>query len=571
VARKALALLLFLAAAPLAAVDYYVIANGVGQGTKDGLSLANATFWPCGSSLTIPKAPNTGIRGIAVGASGTRDDHIYVVGSGTVSNGLRSNLTRGTTGGGIYCGLSPAWSGSAAHPIIISALNYIPYTDTDTLFYAGTNRAANAWTFDGRNYITIYGIAFEGDIGNGGMNADGNRDTIAGGGGSHNVVKQFAAWSHNTTMNMQVIGLGQTTLFSTFEDGAVWGYAKKLQQNYGSTGGNCGQHLSRRMYYDYDFSADADPKEALNINYSSACNRAETVVIHWHGTDTTYNGIRWANGTSGLTPGPYTSGLTGSQYYIVRNGWNCVWPGNQPPPRPCPTPPPLIGTPAIRSNGELYNVAGGSWSPFYLNSNVNVNPTHIKQQVLGLLTIGLPTDELTGLASGFYVLAAVDATIRDVVSMYPVGNSATSMKFLNCQPTANCDAWVPSDTLHYGNSADRLTTVGASGTITIGTKWTGVVTHTRSLSSCAGVDCYESLAGNGADLCTEWQDGVKTSQKMWPWKMNEFIRRWSILSGHDAIDVNRVVQTALGSFVSNCTDVPIAPTPTPTLTPAPEM
>lgn len=73
----------------------------------------------------------------------------------------------------------------------------------------------------------------------------------------------------------------------------------------------------------------------------------------------------------------------------------------------------------------------------------------------------------------------------------------------------------------------------------------------------------------GANLCYRYQDGVRTTQPLWPWPMNQRIADALQQAGRSPIDVTATVQSLFGAIPSQCYGAG-APAPAPTPTPTPD-
>jgi hypothetical protein len=80
---------------------------------------------------------------------------------------------------------------------------------------------------------------------------------------------------------------------------------------------------------------------------------------------------------------------------------------------------------------------------------------------------------------------------------------------------------------------------------------------------------------SGANLCYRYQDGVLTTQALWPWPMNQRIIDATVQSGRAAVDVTATVEKMLGAIPTVCKlatviggTTPTPPPPTPPSSPA---
>jgi hypothetical protein len=516
------------------------------SGTGDGLSAVNAKFWPVGTAAT-------GIRASAVLPGQT----VCIVGSGIVSGGVSTAAALANVA--IRTGeLVPAWSGTDAAvvpgtsgPITVTALNYVAYTDTDVLLRAASTN--NAVSFqDGSHDVIIEGFFIEGNFNND------NQDTVSEGANStRNTLRQSFVWGHNTRWNSQIVGIDNpTATHYLIEDVGIAGFTKKVLQFYGSTPGARGDHIARRVWGHWDFSADTDPKEVLNIDYRSWSNTSETSIQEWHENDSVYGVGTYAaaNDPAGAENyNVYHNGVVENPAFLCADG-----PLNVPPCRQCAT-----GVGCI--NLDIQNVSG--WSAALSNHSYSSSADADKAQIglgsgwYGNLLYMTPGGTARNVTSIFQLLNCTRCTAKDIVTVWPTGTAKKSTWLRNCTAASpGCYATGLEE-----NVAAGITNVGGQN-ILWESEWSP--TATRDVSSCAGLNCYQPLAGAGADLCTEWQDRTKTAVKMWPWRMNEMIKRGGVLMGHGSvIDVDANVQSLLGAYIPACTNAPDPPTPTPSPTP----
>ncbi len=96
--------------------------------------------------------------------------------------------------------------------------------------------------------------------------------------------------------------------------------------------------------------------------------------------------------------------------------------------------------------------------------------------------------------------------------------------------------------------AEDLTGIGGTG-MSVGQEW-----QTKNIVE--GVDV--SGVGNiftdpsGAQICNRYQDGILTSEPLWPWPMNQRIIDGMVEAGRDPVDVTATIEGMFGTIPDEC-------------------
>jgi len=144
--------------------------------------------------------------------------------------------------------------------------------------------------------------------------------------------------------------------------------------------------------------------------------------------------------------------------------------------------------------------------------------------------------------------------IQDLVTYVPPTGTGTPNR-LGTGQLNNCTSTVGgSRGPCVGNSVTRFTTIGPTNH-SIGSEWTqSAICHATSPAGCPSV-WSSSQTPTGASLCFRYVDGVRTTEKLWPWPMDERIRQAVIHSGHTLLvggSVTAEVEAVLGTIPSQC-------------------
>jgi hypothetical protein len=97
-------------------------------------------------------------------------------------------------------------------------------------------------------------------------------------------------------------------------------------------------------------------------------------------------------------------------------------------------------------------------------------------------------------------------------------------------------------------TARNLTGVGGKDS-TFGSDWKkSSISEGPSLGSVANV----FTSSSGANICYRYKDGVRTTEPLWPWPMNQRIMEAMIESGRASVDVTATIEKMFGTIPSSC-------------------
>jgi hypothetical protein len=96
--------------------------------------------------------------------------------------------------------------------------------------------------------------------------------------------------------------------------------------------------------------------------------------------------------------------------------------------------------------------------------------------------------------------------------------------------------------------ARNLTGIGGASS-TFGSDWKkSSISEGPSLNSVANV----FTSTGGANICHRYKGGVRTTEPLWPWPMNERIKNAMIESGRASVDVTKTIESMFGPIPSAC-------------------
>ena len=319
---------------------------------------------------------------------------------------------------------------------------------------------------------------------------------------SHNVIRRIAAWD-SADGNYEIFGVhyGEHNLL---EDVAGWGIARKVYQS--SQAGNF--TTIRRAWGRWEGSHVTGPKMVYTLAYNNYGMLIENSIGTWSGEKMResyvlmdYYGKPWV----GRLEGTYNNHDVNQPYAI-------------------------FGVDALkedkRANARLfgsiaYITASDSYKPSRLVFFTNLDSVEIGDTLAYVEPGSHPQVNTFGLYGQSRGLAA-------------------STNLL----------------------ARNITSIGGSGAV-IKPDW-----ETRNVLEGSSLAVYDSTENafnttRGANLCRRYIDGVRTSEPLWPWPMNQRILDAMIQSGRQPIDVTATIEKFLGRIPQGCRAAPNEPGSTP--------
>jgi hypothetical protein len=182
-------------------------------------------------------------------------------------------------------------------------------------------------------------------------------------------------------------------------------------------------------------------------------------------------------------------------------------------------------------------------------------------EIRGTLGYVRCTDTFPSNAAGIYFAAWENIHLRDVIAYIEPGCHTTVRPFLLGNDDAS-DAGAPGRDL----TAQNLLSIG-SGADEVHSQWS--VVNRQHFSSVAAAPSI--FTGSNAKLCKRWNDGVLTTQPLWPWPMNSRIATGLARGGLKPLtggSVDSEIASIFGPIPAECKTT-AAPTPAPTPAPAP--
>ncbi len=102
--------------------------------------------------------------------------------------------------------------------------------------------------------------------------------------------------------------------------------------------------------------------------------------------------------------------------------------------------------------------------------------------------------------------------------------------------------------------AENLTGIGGSGS-SYGSDWKkSSIAEGSSSSSVPNI----FTSSSSANLCHRYKDGVRSTEPLWPWPMNQRIIDAMVESGRTTVDVTKTIESMFGSIPSACLSGPQA-------------
>lgn len=323
----------------------------------------------------------------------------------------------------------------------------------------------------------------------------------------HNIIRRVAAWDA-ADGNHSIFGIHNAT-HNLLEDVAGWGIARKIYES--SQGGN--NTTIRRSWGRWEGSHVVGPK----MTYTLAYNNYNMIVENALGT--------W-------------SGERMKQSYTLLDYYGKPWTGKG------------AGTYTNYRVDQPYGVFGIDG---FTGSDKNA-----RSKLLGSLAYLRASDRFQP-GQVVFVTKIDSMEIAHTAAYIEPGSHTTKQRFAlyNLQTSTGRNL-----------VARNLTGIGGTGSF-YGSEWKkSALAEGPSLSSVA--NAFTSN-GSGANLCFRYNDGVLTTQPLWPWPMNQRISEATVQSGRAAVDVTATVERLLGPIPAKCrtTSVVSSTSPEPTVPNAP--
>ncbi len=320
---------------------------------------------------------------------------------------------------------------------------------------------------------------------------------------NQNIVRRVAAWDAADN-NTEVFGAHHGK-YNLFEDVAGWGVARKTFQF--SQGGD--YTTVRRAWGRWEGSHVTGPKMTYTLAYNNYNMTCENCIGTW-------------------------SGERMKQAYTLQN---------------------YSSKPHIRSGSEVsltdYSV-DHAYGIFAVDGIRSDKDKHARAKLLGSIA---------------YVRGSDQFAPRHVVFVHDMDSIELTDTVVYIEPNAH--------TLKKGFSlenlkggavnliARNLTGIGGSGS-SYGSDWKrNFIAEGPSRESVPNV----FTSSRAANVCYRYQDGVRTTEPLWPWPMNQRIIDAMIASGREVVDVTKTIESMFGTIPPSC-KVTAAAAAAPTLTPS---
>jgi hypothetical protein len=319
---------------------------------------------------------------------------------------------------------------------------------------------------------------------------------------NNNIVRRVAAWDA-ADGNHSIFGIhsGNNNLL---EDVAGWGVARKIYQS--SYAGN--YTTIRRAWGRWEGSHVVGPKMTYTLAYNNYNMLVENAIGTW-------------------------SGERMKQTYVLLDYYGNSWTGTG------------AGTYTNFGVDQPYGVFGNDG---YTGSE----DKNARSKLLGSIAYVRGSDR-------FQAAQAIFLTKIDSMELAHTAAYIEPGTHTNKRPFAlyNLQSSVGVNLI-----ARNLTAIGGTSSY-FGTDWKKSGIAEGGLLS-AIVNAFTATT-SGANLCYRYQDGVLTTQALWPWPMNQRIIDATVQSGRAAVDVTATIESLLGPIPAVCklTSVIGGTTPTP--------
>lgn len=338
-------------------------------------------------------------------------------------------------------------------------------------------------------------------------------------------IRRVVGWNAGEGYNAMIfsIAYGAATLL---EDTAGFGSARKTYQYFHTDG----PATIRRAWAEWNWSLNKGPKAAFSLVYSSRNLTAENVIGTWRA----------------LMPARYTL-LDGGKPYIAGE-WSDYNRGRT-----------ICGPGQIQADGTCLVSEGlidqmdgilTAESSFRGLTNRRTNSRY-----LGSLAYVVPGVDTTQLPRLVYA-SQVEGVALENVAAYWAANPSNKDAFLlgNC---SNADAPACGNS-NWNLSARGLTAFG--GPIHFSrvppTQWESSnlasANSPSELYGSSGASIFAPGAKAGANLCFQYRDGKITDQPLWPWPMNERIKKAMVEAGRQPVDVTATIEELFGQIPVQC-------------------
>jgi hypothetical protein len=320
----------------------------------------------------------------------------------------------------------------------------------------------------------------------------------------NNVIRRVAAWDAADN-NSEIFGVHSNSSFNVLEDVAGWGTARKIFQM--SQGGD--YTTIRRAWGRWERSTVVGPKMTYTLAYNNYHTTCENCLGTW-------------------------SGQGMPQTYTLMDYDGQPWTGNG------------AGTYTNHGVNQPYGI-------FSIDGEAGEKNAYVR--LLGSLAYILSTDTYKpDRAAYFPTLDSVE--IKDTAAYIAPGTNPSVLPF---------GLYAPSETTNL--NASDITSFGGAASY-FHSRWN--TSNAWSGDSPAAYSGGENIFNTtrGANLCYQYQNGNLTSQKLWPWPMNQRIKNALVQSGRTSVDVTATIQNIFGTIPAACLAGSTAP-PSPTATPKP--
>jgi len=304
------------------------------------------------------------------------------------------------------------------------------------------------------------------------------------------------------------------------------------------------------------WDAQDNNSEIFGIHYGSfntfediaGFGTARKIVSGSYGGDHTTIRRAWARWERSTVVGPkMTYTLAYDNYYMTCE--NCIgsWSGQSMPQTYVLRD--YSGNPWTGSTGGTYTNYAVEQPQGIFSADGDDAPANAN--LLGSLAYVLSTDNFKP-AYAVYLSRLDNLQVRDTMAVIASGKSVTPFGFIN-KPGAK--------SLH----AADITSKGGLPSL-LQSEWQFSNMFMNG-SYSTGENAFNT--SRGANLCYRYQDGVQTTQPLWPWPMNQRIKDGLSQSGRAQVDVTATVQSLLGTIPSQCMGSGSVGSPSPTPTPNP--
>jgi hypothetical protein len=317
---------------------------------------------------------------------------------------------------------------------------------------------------------------------------------------NHNVVRRVAAWDAADN-NTNVFGAHSDSSYNLFEDVAGWGTARKIFSM--SQDGN--YITIRRAWGRWERSTVVGPKMTYTLAYNNYHTTCENCLGTWSGQGMPESYILMDyDGQPFLPLRPYTNYAVDQPYGIFS---------------------------ADREDGDKDAYARLLGSLAYILATDTYKPNKVVWMH--------DMDSIEIKDTAVYIAPGTNP------SPYPFGLNGHSA---NSGPQNNLHA---SDLTAFGGAASYFEKEWIQSNL-----WSG--------SSPAAYSPGENIfnTSRGANLCYQYRNGSLTSQKLWPWPMNQRIKDALVQSGRASVDITATIQSLFGTIPEPCRasfdDVPLS-------------